>query len=120
MDHAAIVNGMDKIQDNPPGKLTIQSLRDFINQCNDNKSKAKWLGAECGECDEGLVFIKREIKGLHYSFVFRCLKCKSYDVKSYPYNTPEEIHNLDSKLEAIKTARQNGKFLALNNESRIN
>ncbi|GAG94898.1 unnamed protein product, partial [marine sediment metagenome] len=42
------------------------------------------------------------------------------NVKSYPWNTPEEIQNLRNRLKEIKNGINAGKSVFINKESHIN
>jgi hypothetical protein len=107
----AVFKGIELLIDDPPAKLTLTALKSFIRQTKIGDIQKKWSGVDCDECIEGLVYEK--IDG--YNYVFRCVKCKSYNVESYPYHTPEEVFNLTSRIDRIKDGDK-GEFF-INRES---
>ena len=114
----AVFKGMEHIIEDPPNKLTLSVLKSHISQTKIGETTRKWNGNPCDAegCSMGCVSVIRACQ----SFVFRCNKCRSYNVKSYPYNTPENIFALENRLKEIKKGVDGGNSIFVNRESRIN
>jgi hypothetical protein len=85
-----ILKGMSLMTEDPPAKLTLKSLKYFINQTkNDGEKTPDWDGSPCyrKNCEEGLVYEKLE----GYSYAFRCKSCDSHRMKILPYHTEENV-----------------------------
>jgi hypothetical protein len=46
---------------------------------------------DCPDCNEGLIFAKKQKNGVNYSYVFRCARCKQNHYRAYPLDSPIEL-----------------------------
>lgn len=79
---------LKKIQENHesfPKNMTAVFLSMFREwqQANPDKRAIRHF-FECPDCDDGLIFAKRETNGVNYRYVFRCVKCRQDKTQAYP------------------------------------
>ena len=98
-DERTLLLAFKEMTEDPPAKLNLKHIKSFISIVKNrgiDGVQASWNGVECSEpdCIEGLIMT---IHGGN-SYVWKCPKCRSYNCKSYPWYTRENIEALEQKL----------------------
>ena len=99
-DELTLLLAFKEMTEDPPAKLNLKHIKSFISIVKNrgiDGVQASWNGVECSEpdCIDGLIYTKHGGN----SYVWKCTKCKSYDCKSYPWFTSENVEALEQKLK---------------------
>jgi hypothetical protein len=87
-----IVKKIQETQESFPRNMTAAfwgSYTEWQQAYPDKKAHKDYF--HCPDCNDGLIFAKKEKNGVKYSYVFRCVKCKQDNTKAYPMASRLEL-----------------------------